>query len=237
MPTSTDTTATAVTDEAASRLPKLIAWLEGRMMFKEAADVRAILTAALPHIRPTAEPVATTIDDEDDALIEEVAKAIALHGFGRPWDDFEEVNAYDTDHGDLREYARAAIYASPLSALVASPAQQEPVAIKPLDDWTLRKDGDDYWLSMFRLDGKSLASIHITKPHWSDADLDALAARIRSALASAPDMREVVLALEAAHPHLETLHSITSGEGRKIVWAVIKQVRAALHTRGDASHG
>jgi hypothetical protein len=44
-------------------------------------------------------------------MVEIVARAIAEKGFGRSWDDFEEVNAYDTDQCDLLAYARAAIEA------------------------------------------------------------------------------------------------------------------------------
>lgn len=64
--------------------------------------------------------VRVDVENEDDDLILEVAKAIALHGVGREWDDFEPVNAYDLDHGDLKEYARAAIYASPIAMLETS---------------------------------------------------------------------------------------------------------------------
>jgi hypothetical protein len=39
------------------------------------------------------------------------ARAIAEKGFGRPWDDFLETNAHDTDQSDLINYARAALEA------------------------------------------------------------------------------------------------------------------------------
>ncbi len=44
-------------------------------------------------------------------MVKRVARAIAQNGFGRPWDDFEETNALDTDQSDLLDYARAAIEA------------------------------------------------------------------------------------------------------------------------------
>jgi len=50
-------------------------------------------------------------DDEEEPSSEvmTIARAIAEKGFGRSWDDFLPINAHDTDHGDLIEYARAAI--------------------------------------------------------------------------------------------------------------------------------
>lgn len=57
---------------------------------------------------------------EDDPEVELVAHAIAEHGIGRPWDDFLPTNAYDTDHGDLIEYARAAVAALRTRASLSS---------------------------------------------------------------------------------------------------------------------
>jgi len=53
--------------------------------------------------------------EDEDVLV--VARAIAENGFGRPWDDFEEVNAHDTDQGDLIAYAIAAMAAMTTPAL------------------------------------------------------------------------------------------------------------------------
>jgi hypothetical protein len=43
--------------------------------------------------------------------VERAACGIAVHGFGRSWDDFNEIDAHDTDQSDLMEYAVAAITA------------------------------------------------------------------------------------------------------------------------------
>lgn len=64
---------------------------------------------------PPSTPVG--VEDDDGELVERVARAIATHGFGRPWDDFHELYVHDTDKSDLREYARAAI-----AALAQQPA-------------------------------------------------------------------------------------------------------------------
>lgn len=55
--------------------------------------------------------------ESDEALIDEVAKAIAENGFGRSWEDFHETCVSDTDKDDLREYAKAAIDAIPNSTI------------------------------------------------------------------------------------------------------------------------
>jgi hypothetical protein len=49
--------------------------------------------------------------EEDDPDVLTAARAIAEHGFGRPWDDFHVSNAFDTDQNDLIEYGRAAVSA------------------------------------------------------------------------------------------------------------------------------
>lgn len=69
-----------------------------------------------------------------DELVEITAKAVAEDGFGRPWDDFLRVNVEDTDHGDLEEYARAALtVAIPLiEAAVVERCAQIVDARKPL---------------------------------------------------------------------------------------------------------
>ncbi|WP_147305227.1 hypothetical protein [Alkalilimnicola ehrlichii] len=46
-----------------------------------------------------------------DKQIEAVARAIALNGFGRPWDDFPERSMRETCQEDLMEYAETAIAA------------------------------------------------------------------------------------------------------------------------------
>ncbi|MBX5015902.1 Lar family restriction alleviation protein [Rhizobium lentis] len=69
-------------------------------------------------------------DEEDESLILEVAKAIAHHGIGRNWDDFEDVNAHDFDHNDLKEYARAAVYQSPIALLEKSERQTFEIAAR-----------------------------------------------------------------------------------------------------------
>lgn len=63
---------------------------------------------------------------EDDPLIAGTAAAIAEHGFGRTWSDFHPTNAYDTDQGDLIEYARAAC--GFILARLRSPAPPEDAA-------------------------------------------------------------------------------------------------------------
>lgn len=73
-------------------------------------------------------------NEEDESLILEVAKSIAVHGIGRPWDDFEDVNAHDFDHNDLKEYARAAIYASPIANLEQSERQTFEIASRLLKE-------------------------------------------------------------------------------------------------------
>ena len=50
----------------------------------------------------------------DTEQLEKTARAIAQDGFGRGGDDFEPVNAFDTDHGDLMEYAEAALASTSL---------------------------------------------------------------------------------------------------------------------------
>lgn len=47
------------------------------------------------------------MENDPDVLL--VARAIAERGIGRYWDDFPETDAFDTDQGDLIEYARAAV--------------------------------------------------------------------------------------------------------------------------------
>jgi hypothetical protein len=77
-------------------------------------------------------PVAWDDAAEDDPQVVLVAHAIAEHGIGRPWNDFLPTNAYDVDHGDLIEYARAAVAAyrasPPPSASQASCSPPESVS-------------------------------------------------------------------------------------------------------------
>lgn len=72
---------------------------QGNVLLKRLAAIAA---------HPTPTPGGVT-----EADIERVARAIAEQGFGRPWDDFLEVNAFDTDQSDLKDYALAALAASP----------------------------------------------------------------------------------------------------------------------------
>lgn len=44
---------------------------------------------------------------EEIEQIEQIARVLAQDGFGRPWDDFAEVDAFDTGQSDLLEWARA----------------------------------------------------------------------------------------------------------------------------------
>lgn len=78
-----------------------------------------------------------------DELIEETAKAIAVNGFGRPWDDFLPCNVHDTDQGDLQEYAVAALdsmrgrgLASPFSGISREKIARiiDPEAWVPMED-------------------------------------------------------------------------------------------------------
>jgi hypothetical protein len=61
----------------------------------------------------SADPIREALEPD---VVERVARAIAERGFGRPWDDFNEVDAFDTDQCDLLEYARAAISSMPTIA-------------------------------------------------------------------------------------------------------------------------
>lgn len=67
---------------------------------------------ALGHAQTA--PVLTLLSPSDlpmesDPDVLQVARAIAERGIGRYWDDFPETDAFDTDQGDLIEYARAAV--------------------------------------------------------------------------------------------------------------------------------
>jgi hypothetical protein len=63
--------------------------------------------------------------EEDDPDVLTAARAIAEHGFGRPWDDFHVSNAFDTDQNDLIEYGRAAVSALRSRALPQTPSTPE----------------------------------------------------------------------------------------------------------------
>lgn len=71
---------------------------------------------------------------EDDPQVVLVAHAIAERGIGRPWNDFLPTNAYDVDHGDLIEYARAAVAAYRASC---SPPENDD----PITDWVYQRTG------------------------------------------------------------------------------------------------
>lgn len=78
----------------------------------EVAPIYRAMLAASPST-PDAAPVVRGLEwkgEEDDHVLV-VAKAIAEEGFGRPWDDFLPINAFDTDQADLKDYARAAVAA------------------------------------------------------------------------------------------------------------------------------
>jgi len=64
---------------------------------------------------------------EHDPDVVIAARAIAENGVGRPWDDFEPVNAYDIDQSDLIEYGRAAVAALRAAHPTTSP---EPDAVR-----------------------------------------------------------------------------------------------------------
>lgn len=66
------------------------------------ACVKALSTAP-------ADTAALNDYDDEHPLVEHVARAIASNGFGRQWNDFLPINAFDTDQGDLKEYATAAL--------------------------------------------------------------------------------------------------------------------------------
>lgn len=70
-----------------------------------------LMEAAMSAAPVAQEPVAWDDVAEDDPDVVLVAHAIAEHGVGRSWNDFLPVNIYDLDHGDLTEYARAAVAA------------------------------------------------------------------------------------------------------------------------------
>lgn len=75
-----------------------------------------------------------------DEMREAVARAIAQQGFGRPWDDFYQCDARDTDQNDLIEYAQAALEAAvPLIAAAERAACAEiaeDYEIGGTDPWT-----------------------------------------------------------------------------------------------------
>tara|TARA_R110000850_G_scaffold233967_1_gene358827 strand:- start:25725 stop:26108 length:384 start_codon:yes stop_codon:yes gene_type:complete len=73
--------------------------------------------------------------EHDAETVKRVAMAIAQNGFGRPWDDFLPVNAQDTDHSDLMEYARAAISAMPARKVSADTVRLDAIAA---NYWDLR---------------------------------------------------------------------------------------------------
>ena len=93
---------------------------------------------------PRSAPVG--VEDDDGELVERVARAIATHGFGRPWDDFHELYVHDTDKSDLREYARAAI-----AALAQQPAAVDDAYRRGFVDgakwWEWEKTGATMWQS------------------------------------------------------------------------------------------
>jgi hypothetical protein len=66
--------------------------------------------------------------EEDDPDVLTAARAIAEHGFGRPWDDFHVSNAFDTDQNDLIEYGRAAVSALRSRALPQTAPSREDIA-------------------------------------------------------------------------------------------------------------
>jgi hypothetical protein len=84
-----------------------------------------------------------------EEMVERVAQAIAKKGFGRPWDDFEELNAFDTDQNDLRDYAQAAIDAIRAETPQSIPSGERetwlPISTAPkeglIDIWFVRSDG------------------------------------------------------------------------------------------------
>lgn len=184
-------------------------------------DIEAA-AAALPHMRPAAEPVAIRALEwaqDGDTLVANsiVGRHQVFENDGQIWWSIGHLWFGDNATLEAAKAAAQADYEARIrSALVASPAPAvtEPVAILLSADPYDERDGP--WFSQEDL--KKLASLPsgtklYASPPASPAD---------------DRLRDVVEALEAAHPHLETLHSVTGGEGRKIVWAVIKRVRAAL---------
>jgi Lar family restriction alleviation protein len=84
--------------------------VHGKYFFGPAVyEVRALYThPVLPDTREeTVAEGAMVVPDE--ATVERVARSIAVHGVGRPWGDFAEVDVDDIDRSDLRDYALAAI--------------------------------------------------------------------------------------------------------------------------------
>ncbi|WMT85618.1 hypothetical protein NO932_11830 [Pelagibacterium sp. 26DY04] len=115
-----------VTDEMVERAIK--AWPDGLHDPRNKIAMRAALEAALPSGVRVDEPEWPDVA-EDDPRVMIAAKAIAEHGIGRKWDDFEPVNAYDFDHGDLIEYGRAAVAA--LSAIEPAPSPSHAETVAP----------------------------------------------------------------------------------------------------------
>ena len=68
---------------------------------------------------------------ENDPDVLQVARAIAERGIGRYWDDFPETDAFDTDQGDLIEYARAAVEIFRRSAPAVTSTDGAPEPFKP----------------------------------------------------------------------------------------------------------
>lgn len=75
---------------------------------------------------------------EDDPDVLQVARAIAERGVGRYWDDFPETDAFDTDQGDLIEYARAAVEIFRRTAPQPASAAQRP--LPPVAGWRVKLD-------------------------------------------------------------------------------------------------
>lgn len=89
------------------------AWHEPPLKRVRESVETIIRDTTTPPSTPDAAPVVRGLEwkgEEDDHVLV-VAKAIAEEGFGRPWDDFLPINAFDTDQADLKDYARAAVAA------------------------------------------------------------------------------------------------------------------------------
>ena len=74
-------------------------------------DEHRIVQAFARHRIAVEARLRALIDPENPENVERVARAIAVDGFGRPWDDFYRCYARDTDQNDLEEYATAALRA------------------------------------------------------------------------------------------------------------------------------
>ncbi len=127
-----------------------------------ARDIATAIRLIASHPSPAA-TVETVEVEEDDPDVLIVARAIAEHGFGRPWDDFHACDASDTDQGDLLEYGRAAVTA--LRARTCSSAATD-------GDWRDDPGADERWSAGcdFALEqlGKYL-SIDLSSITWDGA--------------------------------------------------------------------